>query len=125
MKLPIDEQLVGLYKILIKQNCKIRAHYKESNTNVFISNVRATLNTKSMNNAISKQLTKYSKKFGIENINAHAIRRAYAKNLLNKGASIALISKALGHSNLEVTTKYLDLDDLDVEEVAKDLREYL
>lgn len=68
------------------------------------------------------QLTKYSKKFGLKHVNAHAIRRAYAKNLLNKGASIALISKALGHSNLEVTTQYLDLD---MEEVAKDLREYL
>ncbi|MDN4493597.1 tyrosine-type recombinase/integrase [Ureibacillus aquaedulcis] len=122
LKLPIDEQLIGLYKILIKQNRKIRAYYKESNTSVFISNVGTTLNTKSTNNAISKQLTKYSKKFGLENMNPHAIRRAYAKNLLNKGASIALISKALGHQSLDTTTLYLDLD---VEEVAKDLREYL
>lgn len=78
--------------------------------------------SKSSNCAISKQLNKYSKRFGLENINAHAIRRAYAKNLHDKGASIALISKALGHSDLAVTTQYLDLD---VEEVAKDLREYL
>ncbi|WP_440338285.1 tyrosine-type recombinase/integrase [Lysinibacillus sphaericus] len=58
----------------------------------------------------------------MKNINAHAIRRAYAKNLHDKGCSIALISKALGHANLEVTSAYLDLD---VEEVVKDLREYL
>ncbi|MER2008973.1 MAG: site-specific integrase [Psychrobacillus sp.] len=122
LKLPIDGQLVGLYKVLIKQNRKIRAYYKVSNANVFISNVGTALNTRSTNNAISKQLTKYSKKYGLENINAHAIRRAYAKNLLNKGASIALISKALGHSNLEVTTQYLDLD---VEEVATNLRDFL
>ena len=30
--------------------------------------------------------------YGLENINAHAIRRAYAKNLHDNGASIALIS---------------------------------
>ncbi|KGR91359.1 integrase [Ureibacillus massiliensis 4400831 = CIP 108448 = CCUG 49529] len=122
LKLPIDDQLIQLFQVLIKQNRKIREYYGESNTNIFVSIKGTALNTKSTNNAISKQLTKYSKKFGLENINAHAIRRAYAKNLLDKGASIALISKALGHANLEVTTQYLDLD---VEEVAKDLREYL
>lgn len=72
-----------------------------------------------MNNAISKQLTKYAKRFGLENIIAHAIRRAYAKSLLNKGASIALISKALGHADIATTTFKIDLD---VEEVAKDLK---
>ncbi|MDI7740559.1 site-specific integrase [Lysinibacillus fusiformis] len=122
LKLPIDEQLIRLYKVLIKQNRKIRAHYKQSNTNIFLSYKGTALNSKSTNNAISKQLTKYSKKYGLENINAHAIRRAYAKNLLNKGASVALISKALGHSDLAVTTQYLDLD---IEEVATSLRDFL
>ncbi|MGE6603275.1 tyrosine-type recombinase/integrase [Lysinibacillus fusiformis] len=55
-------------------------------------------------------------------MNAHAIRRAYAKNLHDNGASVALISKTLGHSDLSSTVFYLDLD---VEEVAKDLRGYL
>ena len=40
---------------------------------------------------------------------AHAIRRAFAKNLYDKGADVALISKVLGHSNLAVTTQYLDI----------------
>lgn len=122
LKLPIDEQLVSLYQVLIQCNDRLRKHYGESNTNLFISSKATPLNTKSTNNAISKQLTKYAKRYGLENINAHAIRRAYAKNLHEKGVSIALISKALGHSDLAVTTQYLDLD---VEEVAKDLREYL
>ena len=122
LKLPLDDQLIQLYDVLIQQNRKIREYFGESNTNIFISTKGTSLNTKSTNNAISKQLTKYSKRFGLENINAHAIRRAYAKNLHDKGASIAIISKALGHSDLAVTTQYLDLD---VEEVARDLREYL
>lgn len=42
--------------------------------------------------------------------------------ILNKGASVPLISKALGHSDIAVTTQYLDLN---VDEVANDLREYL
>ncbi|MGE7665826.1 tyrosine-type recombinase/integrase [Ureibacillus composti] len=123
LKLPIDVEVVGMLSMLIKLNEGIRNHFGTDNQNVFITQNGLPMNTsKSSNCAISKQLNKYAKRFGLQNLTAHAIRRAYAKNLLNKGASIALISKALGHSNLEVTTQYLDLD---VEEVAKDLREYL
>ena len=60
--------------------------------------------SKSSNYAVSKKLSKYSKRFNLPNIKAHAIRRAYAKNLLEKGASVSLISKALGHSDLSLTT---------------------
>lgn len=72
--------------------------------------------------AILKQLTKYAKRLGLDNINAHSIKCAYAKNLHDNGASIAFISKALGHADLAATTFYLDLD---IEEVTEDLREYL
>lgn len=58
----------------------------------------------------------------MEDINAHAIRRGYAKKLLDTGANIVLISKALGHSDLGVTTQYLDLD---TEDVATSLSDYL
>lgn len=122
LKLPIDDELIGLLKVLIMQNNKIRAYYGEQNSYVFISYKGTSLNTKSTNNAISKQLNKYVNKYGLKNINPHALRRGYAKNLLDKGANLALISKALGHANLEVTTQYLDLD---VEEVADNLREFL
>lgn len=56
------------------------------------------------------------------NINPHAIRRGYAKDLLNKGANLALIPKALGRSILAVTTQYLDLDE---NEVVTNLRAFL
>ena len=123
LKLPIDQELSELFKILIKQNNKIRNYYNTENTNIIITqNGLPINNSKTSNNAISKQLNKYSKRFGMEDINAHAIRRGYAKKLLEAGASIAIISKALGHSDLGVTTQYLDLD---VEEVATSLRDYL
>lgn len=122
LHLPIDHQTMKLLQVLIEQNGKIRKRYSMKNDFVFITHKGTSLNTKSTNNAISKRLNKYSKEFGLENINPHAIRRAYAKNLLNKGADIVLISKALGHSNLAVTTQYLDLD---INEVSDNLRGFL
>lgn len=123
LKLPLDSELCNLLKILIRQNKIIREHFNVKNTNVFITQNGESINhSKSHTNAISKQLSKYSKEYGLKNINAHAIRRLYSKNLLKKGASVALISKALGHSNLAVTTLYLDLS---TDEVAENLRKLL
>lgn len=123
LKLPITQELTDMLQMLLKLNKGIREYYGNDNSHVFITQNGLPMNSsKSSNNAISKQLSKYSKRFGLENINAHAIRRAYAKNLHDKGASIAIISKALGHSDLAVTTQYLDLD---IEEVEKNLREFL
>ena len=122
LRLPINENLTQLLQVLMQQNDNIRKKHKQSNNFLFITQQGTMLKSKSNNNTISKQLNKYAHEFGLENINAHAIRRGFAKNLLDKGASVVLISKALGHSNLGVTTQYLDLD---VEEVASSLREFL
>ncbi len=122
LKLPIDEQLANLLQVLIQQNNKIKHLYSQNNSLVFVSQKGTSLSTKSTNNAISKQLHKYAIKYDLQNINPHAIRRGFAKNLLNKGANLALISKALGHSSLASTTFYLSLDE---EEVATNLRDFL
>lgn len=103
LKLPIDQELADLYRVLIKQNDKIRSYYNAENTHIIITqNGLPINNSKTSNNAISKQLNKYLKRFRMEYINVHAIRRGYAKKLPNAGASIAIISKALGHSDLGV-----------------------
>ena len=123
LRLPIDKELANLLKVLIEQNNQIHEYYKVQNKNIFITqNGLPINNSKSSNNAISKQLHKYSVKYELPNINAHALRRGYATQLLKRGANIALISKALGHSDLGVTTQYLDLD---IDEVATNLRDFL
>lgn len=122
LKLPIDEQMANLFKVLIQQNNKVRTYYNQKNDFIFISQKGTPLTIKSTNNSISKRLNYYSRKYDLENINPHAIRRGFAKNLLDKGANIALISKALGHSDLGVTTQYLDIS---TEEVASSLRDFL
>ena len=121
LQLPIDNKLANLLQVLIQQNNKIREYQNQKNENIFITHKGTSLMTKSTNNAISKQLNKYANQYGLENINPHSLRRGFAKNLMERGCHIALISKALGHSDLAVTTQYLDLD---IEEVANSLRDY-
>lgn len=120
--LPLDQDTTALLNRLIEQNRIIRKQNGKRNNYLFITEVGDSMLSKSKNNAISKAITRHAKELGLSNINPHAIRRAYAKNLLRQGANIALISRALGHSNLEVTTKYLSFE---LEEVKDDLRNFL
>jgi site-specific recombinase XerD len=120
--LPFDDTLDRLLRVLLRQNDAIRREHGVQNNYVFITKQGGVISNSPTHNNIQKRLNKYSKEFGLRNINPHALRRGFAKSLLNKGANIAEISKALGHSNLSVTTQYLHLDK---EEVAENLRKYL
>lgn len=120
--LPFDDKLSRMLDVLMRQNALIRRENKTKNNYVFITQNGRPITTSQSHNNIQKRLSKYAKEFGLKNINPHAIRRGFARRLLDRGANIALISKALGHSDLDVTTRYLHLDK---EEVLKSLRDYL
>lgn len=120
--LPFDDTLARMLEVLMRQNDAIRREYGVDNSLVFITKKGGAIATSPSNNNIQKRLNKYAKKYGLKNINPHALRRGFAKSLLEKGASIVEISKALGHSDLSVTTQYLHMDK---EEIAKNLRQYL
>jgi site-specific recombinase XerD len=109
--LPFDNTLKRLLSVLIKQNDTIRKEYHQENSYVFITKQGSIIAMSQTHNSIQKRLNKYAKEYGLKNINLHVLRRGFAKNLLEKGASITDISKALGHSNLAVTSQYLHLDD--------------
>lgn len=120
--IPFDDVIHRFLKVLIEQNEKIKHNQNNENSLVFITRNGNSISDNKTNNIIPKRLKDYSAKFGISNIRPHDLRRGFAKNLYNKGASVALISRALGHSNISVTTSYLHLDK---EEVANDLRKLL
>ncbi|MGY8620197.1 tyrosine-type recombinase/integrase [Bacillus safensis] len=122
IKLPFDNLLKQLLTVLIKQNAAIRKEYGKNNRLVFITKYGDVIANSPTHNNIQKRLNKYSKRYGLKNINPHALRRGFAKALLDKGANVVVISKALGHSDVSVTTKYLHLD---INEVANNLRTYL
>lgn len=123
LALPIDNQLSELTQLLIKQNNKIREHNNKNNDYVFITRVGDSLHKGgSHSNAIQKRLFKYSNRYGFENITPHGLRRGFATNLLKAGANVALISKALGHNSLEVTTRYLDITE---KEVIEGIRKFM
>ncbi len=122
LKLPFDDELALYLKRLIAQNSVIRKHYKKRNEVVFLSKFGDSLDVETKPCAITKRLSYYAKKYELNNISAHAIRRLYATNLRKKGADVVLISKALSHKSLSTTTRYLGIS---TDDVLKGLRDYL
>lgn len=120
--LPLPVELVDMIEVLIAQNDIIREHYGINNDYLFINKDGAQISPTSTHNTIQRRIRGYSQKYGIPNLNPHALRRGFAKALLNKGADIVLISKALGHSDLSVTTQYLYFES---REIVESLRGYL
>lgn len=123
LKIPFDDYLSAVLQLLIKQNKKIREAAKQRNSLIFITkDGTSVFNVETGKHMLQRRLWLYAKEFNLQNINAHALRRGFATNLLKQGASIPLISKALGHSDIAVTTQYLYLD---METVAEELRGFL
>ena len=121
--LPFDDVLARLFMALFKHNAIVRKNANRSNQLVFITRSGgSSQNTTMNNNVITKRIAYYAKKFNIENVNPHALRRGFAVNLRKKGANISLISNALGHNDLAVTTRYLHYDKL---QAANELRDFL
>lgn len=72
------------------------------------SDIRKRFNKKGSSNAlVNKNLKIIAKKLNLPSINFHMARHTFAYQARMKGFDIFLISKALGHSSLSVTEKYL------------------
>jgi integrase/recombinase XerD len=69
--------------------------------------------------AIFKIVRKHGAMIGLPELAAHDLRRTYAQLGFDAGVPITQVSKLLGHSSVETTQRYLNLD-LDLEVTASD-----
>lgn len=122
LHLPFSGTLAKLYEALIRHNAVIRDANNVDNRYLFVSRRGNKTQTGPTNSIIAKRLNHYRKEFGIKTLSAHSLRRAFATRLLEGGENIAVISRALGHADLSVTSRYLDLSNA---EVADALRRHL
>lgn len=97
-----DVGLHWLKKYLYKARAK-REYYKSNNA-VFLNRRGLRLGKQGLKGVV----TKWAKKSGISKIvTPHSFRHALATHLLNRGASLPIIQRQLGHANLETTALYL------------------
>ena len=71
--------------------------------------------TRLSGDAISDALTKYCNEAGIKRITPHKLRASAACALAKAGVPVKAIAKQLGHSNTQVTMRYIDVFEEDSE----------
>lgn len=72
-------------------------------------------NTRLSGDAIGDALTKYCNEAGIKRITPHKLRASAACALAKAGVPVKAIAKQLGHSNTQVTMRYIDVFEEDSE----------
>lgn len=69
--------------------------------------------------SVRELLVRVGKKAGVDNVHPHRFRRTCATLALHKGMPLELVSKMLGHSQLDTTKIYLTLNDEDLAQAHK------
>jgi site-specific recombinase XerD len=103
-QIPIGDNMIELLIDWIKvRNKKFEG---VSTSALFVSNKRVRITTKAVRDVVKK----YSTQAGInKRITPHKCRSSAATNLAAAGVSIQAIAKQLGHSNVSVTQRYIDV----------------
>lgn len=120
--LPLNRLVLDMLRTLIGQNEIVKKKLNIDTNLIFFTQNGHQFIDKNSRATISKRLNVYAREFNIEHLNTHAIRRGFAKRLLDEGTSVPVISKALGHSSLATTTKYLNISEAELINELKKLR---
>lgn len=70
---------------------------------------------------IAKAWRRYCHSIGIE-CTIHQLRHSYATDLINRGAPVEVVSKILGHQNLQTTLRYAKVSDRTIRNTLENLR---
>lgn len=99
--------------LLIKRtkNKKQRIVYLSDYTNILLKDNMTCLFGQKITYSIIARLFKNIKdKLGFQKFSPHVLRHSLATNLIIKGADIYFVGRVLGHSSLNITKRYLHLD---------------
>ena len=64
-------------------------------------------------------LNSIAKRSNVENVHPHRFRRTFATNLAKRGMDVQNIQKLMGHSDINVTMRYINIDDSNVKSSYK------
>lgn len=87
-----------------------RNEHAVNSDRLFLTFAGLPLNDSGMNRVI-KNCAKRAGLANADEYTCHSLRRAFATIKSNNGVPVAIISKALGHSNIATTTRYIKTND--------------
>lgn len=102
--------------ITVEINNTLRKHYKKVLDESYNDNDYLIKSRNGFNKAISRErayriLKEVGLKYGIKSIGCHSMRKTFGYYLFETSGKIEYVQKALGHSNSQVTYRYIGLED--------------
>lgn len=91
-RIPLDWQTMNRFSVLIRN--------MDKNKPIFVPDNKILYNA-----TINDQLERHCKDAGIPTVSVHSLRHTHASILFYSGASIASVSRRLGHADVAVTEK--------------------
>ena len=56
-----------------------------------------------------RHIARYNKSRGVNSVGVHKFRHTFAKQWIINGGSVVTLSKILGHSNIGITDRYINM----------------
>lgn len=102
----IDQETVALLEVWLEHR---RALRPPAGSPLFCVISRPTIGKPIYSSTIREMLKRAAVKAGVEKrVHPHGLRHTFAVELMREGVPTPLIKKALGHSSLDTTERYLD-----------------
>ena len=105
---PLNKNLKALLKNYVKNKNNSEYAFKSNKGNKYITQ-----------KSYSKILTEVGKELGLENISGHSLRKTYAHRLYNWKNDVEYVRRALGHTSIETTKRYLGLSKAVIREASE------
>lgn len=102
----------GLNKAITRENKKMRIIPITQRVKILLNEFFLTRKKIIGVRAIEIRIKRLGKKLGF-NLTPHLLRHTYAMNLLKAGVSLSAVQKVMGHSRLDTTAIYLNINPLD------------
>lgn len=107
---------------LLKQWKNVRSQYAKGSEMLFVTTEKGKEGKKVTRRYIWGMMRRYARRAGIEGpCHPHTLRHSFATNLLQRGADLETVRKAMRHASIQNTQIYLHIVDKDLEDTIKDL----
>ena len=100
LSVPISRQLISLLKEFI------RIREPKDNDDWLICNAYGEQLKRDI---LYRHIAKYNKSRGVSSVGVHKFRHTFAKQWIISGGSVVTLSKILGHSNIGITDRYINM----------------
>lgn len=104
------ERIVYLDQVSTLQLRSYLSDRKDNNPALFVGKGDKRL----LPGGVRKRLNELGAKAGVDNVHPHRFRRTLATSLIERGMSIQMVARILGHSSINTTMRYVYIKDLDV-----------